>query len=397
MPEMNLDKFIDAFAKSLSAGTFVKATVGNYKGGEKHLQKVLLRKIETKRGDRIQFVSRFEKKDSSSNHTLSEAPLKLRRLFSKEFRSGHLFTTVADLQLTVSKRGKVLISESSPTFEELPEVSHDRKKDRVLDPSRNYLHLLGLTSRDGRVKDKSQAKYRQIERFVAILDKLLIEAGLVESGRVTVLDLGSGKGYLTFALYDHLTGSMRLDASVRGIEERRELVDKCNHIAKECDYSGLAFEQGSIGDVSAGEPDVLIALHACDTATDDALFEGISTGAKAIVVAPCCQHELRSQLRFPESASALNEFGLLLERETESVTDGIRALILKGFGYRVKMQEFVASEHTPKNNLITAVLGAGPGPSDWPLPAVESLLEHYGISRQRLHSLLSDRFGGRNE
>jgi len=206
--------------------------------------------------------------------------------------------------------------------------------------------------------------------------------------------MGSGKGYLTFALYDQLANGLGLKVEMRGVEARQHLVDICNQAAAECGFTGLEFVKGEIGTVDAGSPDVLIALHACDTATDDALFEGITARSKIIIAAPCCQKELRKQLRYPEGLAALNRYGLLLERETESATDGLRAILLENCGYKVRMQEFISPEHTPKNNLITAVLAVGEAEISGSFPEAKSVMDAFGVKTQRLHTLLTG--GGRD-
>ncbi|MCO6512624.1 MAG: SAM-dependent methyltransferase [Aridibacter famidurans] len=386
MPLSDLENFVRLFAESLSSGTFVKATVGNYKGANGQLQKVTVRLVSTRKGELVQFVNRYKTREEAKNFSRADVPAILAGLFDEGFRSGHLFTAENDFQLAISKKGRAKLTRSAPTMSELPDTSHNRKPETPLDASRKYLHLLGITTPEGKVRDKKQAKFRQIGRFVSILDGLIEEAGLKGSERIEVVDMGSGKGYLTFALYDHLANTLSLNAEVKGIEERDELVALCARAAEDCGFEGLRFSKGSIVESDAGTPDILIALHACDTATDDAIFKGIVAGSKVIVVAPCCQKELRPQLAYPEGASPLNVFGLLLERETESVTDGIRALVLRHRGYKVRMMEFVSPEHTPKNNLITAVLERRP--SEGAPAEAESVMRHYGITSQRLRTLL---------
>lgn len=386
MTRSDLENFIRLFDESLASGTFVKATVGNYKGANTQLQKVTARPVSTRRGDLVQFVKKYETREEAKNFPRSGSSSILSGLFAEGFRSGHLFTTEFDLQLAVSKKGRAKLTRSAPTFRSPPITAHDRTRESPVDASCKYLNLLGITTSGGKVRDKKQAKFRQIGRFVSILDGLLEDSALDKAERIDVVDMGSGKGYLTFALYDHLANTLELNASVTGIEEREDLVNLCSRAASESGFEGLRFVRGSIADTDAGSPDILIALHACDTSTDDALFKGISAGSRIIVAAPCCQKELRPQLRYPKEASGLNEFGLLLERETESVTDGIRALLLAHCGYKVRMTEFVSPEHTPKNNLITAVLERDAA-KDPPAEA-ESIMKLFGIESQKLHSLL---------
>jgi hypothetical protein len=164
--------------------------------------------------------------------------------------------------------------------------------------------------------------------------------------------MGSGKGYLTFALYDYLTHTLKKDATITGIEMREDLVNKCNQIATNSHYQNLKFEKGTIQETVLPAVDMLIALHACDTATDDAIFKGIKANAKVIICAPCCHKQIRKQMAPENELKSITKHGILLERQAEIVTDSIRALILEAQGYKTKVFEFIATEHTPKNVLI---------------------------------------------
>jgi len=389
MIDPTLENFITEIGESLTDGTFVKATVGNYKGGDRQLQKVTLRQVETKKGVLVQFVRKYRTRDAATNVESGAVADELFSLLDSGFRSVHLFTLKNDVRLAITKKGKALVSRSKPTFTDPVALSHDRAKSLTVDPSSKYLRLLGITREDGTVKDKRQSKFRQIDRFVAIIDRLIDEAEIRKGEPIKVVDMGCGKGYLTFALYDHLTRCKGLDVSVTGVEEREDLVVSSSAAAAECGFGKLRFVRGRIGETDPGAPDVLIALHACDTATDDAIFKGMEARSRLIVAAPCCQKELRGQISFPKGADNLNRYGLLLERETETITDALRAVLLESQGYKVRMNEFVAPEHTPKNNLITAVLDPGDRHSGIPLTAAVDLMRTYGISRQRLYDLMN--------
>ena len=176
--------------------------------------------------------------------------------------------------------------------------------------------------------------------------------------------------------------------SVTGVELRPELVDLCNEIAKAGSFDGLKFVKGSIADFDPGEIDILIALHACDTATDDALFKGIASNSKIILAAPCCHKEIRKQIKLPTMLAGVLKHGILLERTAESLTDGLRSMLLEREGYKTKMIEFVPTEHTPKNNLLTAVLSERPTDRDEIGQQIESVTSLFGIGSQRLESLL---------
>jgi len=173
-----------------------------------------------------------------------------------------------------------------------------------------------------------------------------------------------------------------------GVEVRRELVELCNDVARAGGFDGLRFVAGQIADIEPGEIDILIALHACDTATDDALYKGIAAKASIIIAAPCCHKELRKQLRPPEPLAGILKHGIMLERTAETITDGLRALILECEGYKTKLFEFVPTEHTPKNNMLAATRGATIKAADEAARQVGIIMDTFGIEHQRLARLL---------
>jgi len=172
---------------------------------------------------------------------------------------------------------------------------------------------------------------------------------------INIIDMGSGKGYLTFALYDYLVNNQKINISLRGIEQRENLVALCNALAEKSKFNNLKFESGQIKTVKIQEIDVLIALHACDTATDDAIFRGIQNEASIIIVAPCCQKQLRNQIKPTNALKSILKYGILKERQSELLTDGLRAMILEAYGYKTNVFEFIQTEHTPKNIMIVGV------------------------------------------
>jgi SAM-dependent methyltransferase len=209
---------------------------------------------------------------------------------------------------------------------------------------------LGLVTAEGLVKKDMQDKYKQINRYVEIIEGIIKDIKLPDN--FTVADMGSGKGYLTFALYDYLHNKLNKQATVTGIELRKELVDKCNGIAAKSGFTDLHFKEGSIEASSLPSVDMLIALHACDTATDEAIYKGIQADASVIICAPCCHKQIRKQMDPDNALQSITKHGILLERQAEMVTDAIRALILEAFGYKTKVFDFISTEHTPKNVLI---------------------------------------------
>jgi SAM-dependent methyltransferase len=381
----DISKFITAIGKSLADETFVKLTLGNYKGAEEQLQKILIRRIVTKKGDRLDFTYRYKTRDVAKNYALDDSLNVLRKLVGRDFHSGNLFTSENDIQLEVKKKATHL-SVTKASFSSKPATEHDREKNYLVDPRSRYLHELGITSSKGEILGKQRDKWTQINKFVEIVSGLIDESKLKNSKKLTIVDMGSGKGYLTFALYDHLKNTRGLDTKITGVEVRTELVSLCNDVAKRCGFTGLNFVRNTIEGFEFENADVLIALHACDTATDDALFKGISSNAEIMIAAPCCHKEIRSQIRPPELLRGLLKHGTLIENEAESLTDGLRALLLEREGYKTKVFEFVGVEHTPKNNMIVGVRGARPN-----LKVADQIREikaFYGIANQRLEWLL---------
>ncbi len=386
----NVEKFIAEFARSLSQETFVKMTLGNYKGADEHLHKLLLRLIETRKGNRLFFLYRYDTRDTAKNHDFTEGIKILRAHLGKDFFSGHLFTTENDLQLDVGRKGKSRLNIAKATFKTKPTPEHDREKKIQVDPNAFYLKALGITTDRGEIRDKQHDKWKQINKFVEILASLFDKSGLKDRKELNIVDMGSGKGYLTFATYDFFKNTRGLDVKVTGVDTKSQLVGLCNDIAKASEFENLKFVGGWIGDYELENVDVLIALHACNTATDDAIFKGIKAAADLIVVAPCCHQEIRPQLQPPEMLKNILKHGSMLEREAELITDGLRALLLEKSGYQTKLFEFVSTEHTPKNNMIVGTLQKKKADSEKFAEQIQAIKDFYGIKEQRLEHLLAN-------
>jgi SAM-dependent methyltransferase len=202
--------------------------------------------------------------------------------------------------------------------------------------------------------------------------------------------MGSGKGYLTFAAYDYFANTRGINVKITGVDTKAELVSIDNDIARASEFENLKFVHGWIGDYHLRNVDVLIALHACNTATDDAIFKGIRAEADLIVVAPCCHQEIRPQMRAPEFLSGILRHGVMLEREAETVTDGLRSLLLEKSGYSTKLFEFISTEHTPKNNMIVGTRQSKSVDAEKLSEQIQQIKSFYEIKEQRLESLLSE-------
>jgi SAM-dependent methyltransferase len=267
-------------------------------------------------------------------------------------------------------------------------VAHDRQKRRRLDPGRPFLQALGITDARRAVLPSMSHKWKQINRFLEVFDHVFKGSALEGRRGIHVVDFGAGKGYLTFAIHDYLRNTRGMEARVTGVELRPGLVEFCNEVAGRLTCEGLTFRQGSLADAEAMEMDVMIALHACDTATDLALHRGIRAGASILLCAPCCHKQIRPQMTAPAVLQPVLRHGVHLGQEAEMVTDSLRALLLESVGYQVGVFEFISLEHTDKNKMISAVKRGGAVDRGKALAQVEALKAFYGIREQELERLM---------
>ena len=394
MADDDREQFFAALDESLADGRFVKLTLSKYRGREAGLKNVYVRPVILKAGARLSFLQRYQTRDAFKNHTHAEGARLVRELLGAEFAGAHLFTTTEDLRLDITRKGEARLVRSRPTFDAPVTEEHDRPKRRAVETEGNvYLHALGVTNERGEVRPAMGDKLRQINKFVETVAGLFDSSPLAGREEVSLVDVGSGKGYLTFAVYDYLNNTRGVRATVTGVEAREELVELCNDVAGRAGFERLSFRTGFIQEMELPATDFLVALHACDTATDEAIYKGVAAGAAVIVTAPCCHKEVRPQMRAPEALRGVLRHGHLLEREAESVTDSLRALLLESAGYRVKVFEFVNAEHTRKNTMIAAVRRADAADKAAALADYRALKEFYGIREQRLESLLCEHAG----
>lgn len=373
------DQFMALVRGAVETGTLVKLTLGKSASADATLQNLFVRPVSLRAGPRLAFVWRHATKDLTKNHDAEQALGILDRLIGSEFLDAHLFTSSQTAQLETGGATSRLRVRASGRGKP-PDLGHDRRKSHPIAVDAPWLRTLGVTDANGRPASAMADKLRQIEKFAELLGNLLGEAPLKAEGVLRVFDMGCGKGYLTFAVSE-LLGER---AHVCGIEARADLVDFCTRAAAEAGMGDrLSFRRGSIAEMDVGAVDILIALHACDTATDDALAKGISAGAALIVVAPCCQKELRPQLVAPAVLSGALRHGIFAERQAEFVTDALRAMLLEWAGYRTRVIEFVSTEHTAKNTMITAVRTKRPG-NESLAAEIRNLARFYGLRRQSL-------------
>ncbi|MCU0793500.1 MAG: SAM-dependent methyltransferase, partial [Opitutaceae bacterium] len=389
-------RFHHLLETAVAGGSLLKLTLGKPRpaASDPTLRNVFVRPVALRAGPRLAFVFRHATRDVTQNLAPAEALAAIAGLLERDFYDAHLFTPLFTAQFEQRPDGTARLRQKQcDAAPPAPPAGNDRVKHRLFAPDAPWLRALGVTNAQGQPREGMAHKLRQIEKFAELLRALLDEAGLdsgdEQAAPLRIADMGAGKGYLTFALAALLGPRAR----ITGVERRGDLVELANRVSAECSFSGhLNFVEGSIPTPEAGRDDalagldVLIALHACDTATDDALAAGHAAGARLLVVSPCCQKELRPQLTAPPVLADALRHGIFQERQAEFVTDALRAQLLECAGYRSKVFEFVSTEHTAKNLLIAAHRPrATSGPLlEAPLARARAFATFYGIRHHRL-------------
>ncbi len=344
---------------------FVRLTMrGIVRGPAAPWRQIVVRPVELRAGRHLQFSYFDAKKDVSKNYAGAEAAARLDEALGIGYSSLVLQTRDEDIQVQLTKKGKALIHRHrrAPEQAAAPDLAHNRAKALPLPPGQPdaFLHAIGIVNEHGQVRPAMQGKLAQINEFIKLADAGG-ELGRFEHSPINVLDCGCGAAYLTFALYHYLNEIRGIPAQLVGVDTNAELIARCADQAAGLSYTGLCFTHTPIIEFSPEHaPDLVVALHACDTATDEAIAQGIRHGARMLVVAPCCHHELND--RFDnELFRPVLRHGILRQRLGDMLTDTFRALILRIMGYRAEVIEFVAAEHTAKNLMIRAVRAAPPG------------------------------------
>lgn len=380
--------FIKLLETAAAKNELVKLTLGGKRNKNSDLKNVFVKPVIIKAGNKLSFIYRHNTKDITKNLDTNEAISIIQKLLQEDFYNADLFTTENDVQL-LQQNDKVKITAKPSSHNNNSNLQHDKQKQRIIKAANNiYLQKLGITTKEGLVKKEMQDKYKQINRYVEIIEGIIKD---IDFGKkINVVDMGSGKGYLTFALYDYLKNTLQLHTTATGIEMRDDLVNTCNQIAAAAHFNTLHFTKGTIADTALTSTDMLIALHACDTATDDAIYKGIQANAKVIIAAPCCHKQIRKQMKPTNALSLVTKHGILLERQAEMVTDAIRALLLEASGYKTKVFEFIDTEHTPKNVMIVAVKSTHAFNKEEQLEKVKALKAMFNIEEHYLEKLLKE-------
>lgn len=359
---MEFQEMKQALIERLLNKQLVSATISQPRMKSNEVKRVKLKPIELKGTYHIQLEYQYERILKHDNIELHLIEAKINELF-EDFRQFQGDFETESVQVQLSKKSKVLIKTTANATAKKANLSHNRKKNYLLDPETPYPFLirLGVQSPEGKVKKQKYDKFKQINRFIEFIHDSL--EYLPKDRTIRILDFGSGKSYLTFALYHYLKVEQGLDIRVTGLDLKKEVIEECAQIAADLQYDSLEFLVGDINDYNdESSVDMVVTLHACDVATDMALSRAVKWGAKVILSVPCCQHELNNQIN-SSPLDIMLQHGLIKERFSALATDSIRAEILSLVGYDAQLMEFIDMSHTPKNILIRAYY-TGKKPSD---------------------------------
>ena len=377
-----MEKFFEKLDSALKNNSIVKMTLSKPVSKNNELRNIYVKPILLKNNKMYQFTYRYDRRDETKNFDAKQTMEQVRNLVPDVFQNVSLFTLTEDVTLLVSKKGKPTLMCKKINENRDVDLIHDHEKQRLIDPSNPWWHLLGLTSRDGKVIADMQHKFKQICKYVEIVDGVMRQTKFDDE--IHIADMGAGKGYLTFALYEYLTTHYDKKIVMEGVEIRKDLVLKINDIIKQCKLQNFKFIENSIDNYKPENLDVLIALHACDTATDDAILKGIRNNAKLIICAPCCHKQIRREMEKSGKTDSITKYGIFLERQAVMITYAVRALVLEYCGYKTQVMEFIEIDNTPKNVLLVGRKSDKPVDKEAIAKQIKELLAQYGIEEHYL-------------
>lgn len=346
---------LEELIKNIINEDFISAVVSGRRNKSAETEKIKLRHIIIKGTAYIQATEYINTLVIHKNMDFQEAALYLIKAMKDSFRQCQIKTDSMEYNVLVSKKGKATIKSRPADNAAHISKTHNKAKNYLLKEGQpvDFLVELGVMNKDGCVIKAKYDKFRQINHFLQFIDDIV--PTLSSKQEVKIIDFGCGKSYLTFAIYYFLKEIKGLDVNITGLDLKEDVIEKCNNLAEKLGYEKLEFLNGNIADYNGTDSvDMVVTLHACDTATDYAIAKAVEWNAKVIMSVPCCQHELNSQIH-NDLLNPILKYGILKERMSALITDGIRANLLNENGYEAKIIEFIDMEHTPKNLLIRAV------------------------------------------
>jgi len=386
-----LKQFIDTYKNSFESNAFIKLVISKPKQKSNDLKKINIQLVEIKDEMKLKFVYTHQTKDITKNYTLEDSIEEILKYLAVDFRQANLFTVENDFTLMLNKKMEGKIIKNKASLQKPKSTEHNKQKKRYIKVQNKYLQELEVVDSKWNVRPSMVDKFKQINKYIETVENIIESSELKDKKQLRIVDMGSGKGYLTFALYDYLTSTLKIECEIIGVEQRPDLVELCNRIAKNNSFAGLSFSEGTIDNYETKKIDILIALHACDTATDDAIFNGISSNASIIITAPCCHKQVRKQLKIDNELKEITQFGILEERQAEILTDTIRALVLESQGYKSQVFEFIADAHTHKNVMVVGTKKSKKTDSKKYLNKIEELKNTFGIEYQYLEKKIKEK------
>ncbi|MBQ0079897.1 MAG: SAM-dependent methyltransferase [Eubacterium sp.] len=350
-----MHKINQVLCDALQSGQMNRMVFASKRRKSIEYKRVTLRPVSIKGELMYQAEYQFDKKVTHENIPFFEAIDFAMDRVENDFKQINIMTETEDIQVLASKPANPkVVRQKLAQRREAANLSHNRKKRYIIEDGKpcDFLIKLGVMGEDGKVFDKHYSKFRQINRFLEIVDNAL--DSLPTDRTLRIIDFGCGKSYLTFGLYYYLKVLNDRDVEIVGLDLKEDVIEFCNKTAKQLHYDGLKFLTGDIADYKSDGADMVVTLHACDTATDYALINAVGWNSNVILSVPCCQHQLFSQIDEPVNQPMLKH-GIIKDKFTELLTDGLRGLKLEAHGYDVDMIEFTTLEHTAKNIMIRAV------------------------------------------
>ncbi|MFT4021041.1 MAG: SAM-dependent methyltransferase [Acinetobacter sp.] len=380
-------QWLSRLKQALIDQTLQRVILSQYEGELPELLKITLRPIELQQQQKLSALYHYKTQDVTKNYALDDTLETVSELLA-HCKQANLFVDGVEIQLKKNKK-KHILTQSKHQKTSVESAQHNREKQRLLDQQQHYLQDLGITDHQHKVIPSMAKKWKQINKFIEIFSNSVQHID-VQDRALHVVDFGSGKGYLTFAMYDYLQQSGK-HPHMTGVELRDNLVEFCQNVANKNQFQALDFFQGDVRSYQPEHLDVMVALHACDIATDFAIHCGIRLNASMIMCAPCCHKELRPQLKSPEILKPMLQYGVYQAQQAEMLTDTLRALLLNAHGYETKVFEFISTEHTSKNKMILAIKKQQLDvPDAQIMQKIEALKRMYGIQQQSLQRLLQN-------
>lgn len=381
----DLKEILSEVSKLINNKSSFKITFSKPRPQNKNTVNTFVKPVLIKNKIQYSFTFRYKNKDEVKNFDDQKTLSIVEELALYSYFNLVVISEEKELTMMQNKKGNSRIIEKKQHQPIHISIAHDEDKNRMITAEKPFLHHLGLASAEGNIYDKSQAKYRQINKYVEVINHLIKD--FPADSIIKIADMGSGKGYLTFGLYDYLMGKRgAMGCRMTGYELREDLATASSTLALQLGWVGLSFQQSSIDEAVIEDVDMVIALHACDIATDMAIAKGINSNAQYIVVSPCCHKQIRKDMKSNGCLGDILSHGILMERQAEILTDGLRSLILEAHGYKTSVFEFISSEETSKNLMITAIKGKiNPKAA----AEIKAIKEAFGIGEHHLEKLIT--------